>query len=120
MKKTLNDLTNYTIEKNNGYYNFSEIFDEFNCAPFKLDLKNEKDDMVKWWKENMLHQFGNPSKYEGLKEKMSSQFIVSKKNILKNPKSWYIKNYKWLLNTKLDNYWSGRYYEWTWKIIFLL
>jgi len=58
-----------------------------------------------------------------------AQFIVSKKAIHKNPKDFYEKLYLWLIdntngegsgdsNDLYSGYFTGRYLEWTWHLIF--
>lgn len=45
-----------------------------------------------------------------------SQFIVHKNNILNHSKLFYQKIYDWLMETHIENYWNGRFLEWTWDL----
>lgn len=45
-----------------------------------------------------------------------AQFIVHKNNILNHSKLFYQNIYDWLMNTHIDNYWNGRFLEWTWDL----
>jgi len=45
-----------------------------------------------------------------------AQFIVHKNNILNHSKLFYQKIYDWLMETHIDNYFSGRFLEWTWDL----
>jgi hypothetical protein len=47
----------------------------------------------------------------------SAQFLVHK-NVIKNlPKEFYVRLYHWIITTNVPNYYSGRYLEWTWHIM---
>jgi hypothetical protein len=48
--------------------------------------------------------------------KGSAQFIVHKNNILNHSKLFYQNIYEWLMETPIDNYWNGRFLEWTWDL----
>lgn len=45
-----------------------------------------------------------------------AQFIVHKNNILNHSKLFYKNIYDWLMNTHVENYWNGRFLEWTWDL----
>lgn len=47
-----------------------------------------------------------------------AQFAVSRDRILALPKQRYITMRQWLLDTRLDDYLSGRIFEYTWQFIF--
>lgn len=47
-----------------------------------------------------------------------AQFAVSRERILALPKERYVELRKWLLRTRLDDYISGRIFEYTWQYIF--
>ena len=47
-----------------------------------------------------------------------AQFAVSREQVLKRPRSDYVRYRKWLLNTELDDATSGRVFEYMWHIIF--
>ena len=45
-----------------------------------------------------------------------AQFIVNKSNILNHSKLFYQNIYDWLMETHIENYWNGRFLEWTWDL----
>lgn len=45
-----------------------------------------------------------------------AQYIVHKNNILLHSKKFYEDIFDYLMNTDIDNYWSGRFLEWTWNL----
>ncbi len=45
-----------------------------------------------------------------------AQFIVHKTAILNHSKIYYEKLYDWLMNTRIENFWNGRFLEWTWDL----
>ena len=47
-----------------------------------------------------------------------AQFAVSRDAIRSNPKSEYVRLRDWLLNTKLEDKYSGRVMEYSWQILF--
>jgi hypothetical protein len=47
-----------------------------------------------------------------------AQFQVSKQLILQNSLNFYKSLYNWLMETQLENYYSGRIFEHTWHYIF--
>lgn len=50
----------------------------------------------------------------------SAQFLVHKDLIRNFPKEFYIKLYDWIITTKLQNYFSSRYLEWTWHLFWFI
>tara|TARA_B100001094_G_scaffold280655_1_gene291600 strand:- start:3107 stop:3760 length:654 start_codon:yes stop_codon:yes gene_type:complete len=84
---------------------------------------SEIDQMTPWWNENMKPWFGTFSTYGKLpwsdgKLKGAAQFVINEKYIRRNPKSFYVNMYNWIISTDVETYWTGRYLEWTWHIIF--
>ncbi|QIW97254.1 hypothetical protein AMS68_002772 [Peltaster fructicola] len=53
-----------------------------------------------------------------LSQPCCAQFAVSKERILMLPKERYIALRRWLYDTKLDDYISGRIFEYTWQYLF--
>jgi hypothetical protein len=49
-----------------------------------------------------------------------AQFIVHRSRILWHTREFYEQLYHYLLTTHVDNYWSGRYLEWTWELMWEL
>jgi hypothetical protein len=45
-----------------------------------------------------------------------AQFIVHKDIIHVHSKEFYVSLYKWLMDTPIDNYFNGRFLEWTWDL----
>jgi hypothetical protein len=50
----------------------------------------------------------------------SAQFLVHKKLIQNFPKEFYIKLYDWIITTKIPTYFSGRFLEWTWHVMWYI
>lgn len=55
---------------------------------------------------------------ENYKYNSCAQFCVHKDNILFHPKSMYEKFYKYLMETDELDYWTSRYFEYTWRFLF--
>jgi hypothetical protein len=75
--------------------------------------------MEEWYNENIKDYLG-PLKYNSIinVDLCCAQFLVSREAIRKLPLEFYKKQYNWLMNTDINNYYSGRFYEWTWGFIF--
>ncbi|KAK7545269.1 hypothetical protein IWX49DRAFT_433048 [Phyllosticta citricarpa] len=54
-----------------------------------------------------------------LSQPCCAQFAVSKERILENPREVYIHLRKWLMETELADYNSGRVFEYLWQYIFM-
>ena len=81
--------------------------------------KTKNYDMQQWYKEYIFPRLGSLKQYNLQNtDNWCAQFIVSRERILQHPKSFYEKNYKFLLTTDVINHYSARYYEWTWALIF--
>ena len=50
----------------------------------------------------------------------SAQFLVHKKLIQNFPKEFYIKLYDWIITTEIPTYFSGRFLEWTWHVMWYI
>lgn len=50
----------------------------------------------------------------------SAQFLVHKRLITNFPKEFYINLYDWIINTDIPNYFSGRFLEWTWHVMWYI
>jgi hypothetical protein len=76
----------------------------------------------KFWQEfNMTGKYGFPdivSKGLNTASYCCAQFFVTKKQILNQPKEFYIDLRKWLINTPMEDYYSSRVLEYLWSIIF--
>ncbi|KAF1995981.1 hypothetical protein P154DRAFT_394460, partial [Amniculicola lignicola CBS 123094] len=62
--------------------------------------------------------FGNSDVPEVLATPCCAQFAVSRKQVLKRPRSEYKRFHDWLIETELDDYTSGRVFEYLWHVIF--
>ena len=74
--------------------------------------------MNTWYKEYIYPRLGSIKQYNLHNDNWCAQFIVSRERILQHPKSFYEKQYQFLMTTDVINHWSSRYYEWTWGLIF--
>jgi hypothetical protein len=50
----------------------------------------------------------------------SGQFLVHKKLITNLPKEFYEKLYDWIITTRLENWITSRFLEWTWHIMWVI
>ncbi|KAF2467878.1 uncharacterized protein BDR25DRAFT_266319 [Lindgomyces ingoldianus] len=87
--------------------------------PFRPDeelspLKPQERAMVDAWAE----LFGNDNVPQVLAAPCCAQFAVSREQVLKRPKEEYERFLKWLLDTPLNDYTSGRVFEYLWHVIF--
>ncbi|MBN1317289.1 MAG: DUF3431 domain-containing protein [Anaerolineales bacterium] len=46
-------------------------------------------------------------------------FFISRSAIIQHPKSFYQVLFDWVMETPLESYWSGRFFEYLWHIIFM-
>jgi hypothetical protein len=75
----------------------------------------------KFFNETKLHEkYGFPlvEPHTVIKVNWCAQFLVTKEEILRNPKQMYIDLRNWILKTDIEDYWSGRIFEYTWHIFF--
>ena len=84
---------------------------------FAIDTHEEdvKSTMKEWWNQNMFPYLGP---LRETSDTCCAQFVLSRKQILKNPLKFYKQQYNWLISTELPSSLSARFYEWTWKLIF--
>lgn len=85
--------------------------------PFRdppIEDKPHEIAFAKAWRELL----GDVSVPEVVATPCCSQFAVSKQQVLKRPKAEYVHFRKWLLDTPLDDFTSGRIFEYLWHIIF--
>jgi hypothetical protein len=122
--------TIHSLNLQNGYANINDTKQRFELTKDsngfiitdyveenQIDRYPVGNGIEDWWKENMEEYFGT------FDEKVASdtccaQFVVSRNAILQHPLSFYEKQYNWLITTDVENRYSGRFYEWTWKYIF--
>jgi len=121
----------------NEYEKQGKTYYEFNSIVFNTGTTFIPDDVYDsniafkhFWDTVMQDSYGDYNTIKTTPGKCCAQFIISKNNILKNPKSFYENYYNWLVdktngegNGKSDDIYSGwstsRYAEWTWRFIFL-
>ena len=115
---SMTDKLNSIVPPKTGYKNLNDMM-------FKITIEIENDKIIKtpnmddWYKTCLYPTLGPINQYE-LKDidHCCAQFIVSRERILQHTKTFYEKQYDWLLATELPNSESGRFYEWTWRLIF--
>lgn len=102
-----------------GYANL-RCADVVGCAEGTDVSQNPRDDrseivraLTKSWRE-LFHELA-PSKLGG---PCSSEFAVSRKQILQRPLSDYYHYWDWLIRTPLDDDTSGGVFECSWHVIF--
>tara|TARA_Y100000389_G_scaffold200308_1_gene240438 strand:+ start:22038 stop:22781 length:744 start_codon:yes stop_codon:yes gene_type:complete len=134
-KKSMLRLNDITMPEN-GYLNLNDPkpftmihYDEHNDVIINdyVDVlltrapKNvSKCNMNTWYKQYLYPRLGSINQYNlhNKHNKCCAQFIVSRERILQHPKSFYQKQYDFIITTDVINRWSSRYYEWTWGLIF--
>lgn len=87
--------------------------------PFRPDeerdpLRPQENAMAGAWAE----LFGNDNVPQVIATPCCAQFAVSREQVLKRPKDEYERFLKWLYNTPLDDFTSGRIFEYLWHVIF--
>lgn len=87
--------------------------------PFRPDserdpLRPQENAMASAWAE----LFGNDDVPRIIATPCCAQFAVSREQVLKRPKQEYERFLNWLHNTPLDDFTSGRVFEYLWHIIF--
>jgi len=129
---------NYKRSKTPGYISL-------NCKKMG-NINSQKKKMVYsgWWGGTMSYFFGNILRYHNFtkNKKACAQFIVSKQRVRSLPKEFYGNMYNWLVknsigntnkgidpiskmrlfspidNHILSNYYTSRYMEWSYELIF--
>ena len=106
-----------TCKFNNDFINLNRpdwvvTFDEFNITN---KYKTEWEWLKLSWDNLFFNYLPFPKK---LTFPCSAQFCLSKKLIQNNNIQFYENAYKWARNTNLDNFISGRIFEYTWYYIF--
>ncbi len=51
-------------------------------------------------------------------QKTCACFVVSRASVLQHPRIFYEQLMQWSLDTSLESYWSGRFFEYVWHVIF--
>lgn len=100
------------IEKNISYLSLnSEIWNNENVEWM--------EDVLKWYDEYLFEELGDMLQYGDFKTGYNAcaQFIVHKNIILKRSFNFYKKIYDWLMNTELEDFYSSRYLEFTWHLM---
>ncbi|KAF1998702.1 hypothetical protein P154DRAFT_242882 [Amniculicola lignicola CBS 123094] len=77
-------------------------------------LRPQENAMAKSWAE----LFGNDEVPQVIATPCCAQFSVSREQVLKRRKEDYEKYLKWIYDTPLDDFTSGRIFEYLWHIIF--
>lgn len=77
-------------------------------------LRPQEKAMAGAWKE----LFGNDDVPTVIASTCCAQFAVSREQVLKRPKSDYERFLRWILETPLNDFTSGRVFEYLWHVIF--
>jgi len=106
-------------KSNKLFYNINSFDFDKNSI---LNLNGEEvfNNFMKWYEEYIeedipLLKLPNKDFCHGYKG--CAQFLVHKDVIRKLPKKFYEKLYNWIITTDLLSYYSGRYLEWTWHLM---
>ena len=113
------------IKSNRKYYNINDrcfwnrrniIIKEHGYKIYNLFIS---------WYRNFLGKYIPFAKVPNKKDFLygyrgSAQFLVHKNLIRNFPKEFYIKLYNWIITTKIPNYFSGRFLEWTWHVMWYI
>jgi len=119
---------NYKQSKTRGFFNFNTWLLE----PIKEGRKVTRMLESGWWKACMQPYFGNIHQYKDFtaNKRGCAQFVVSRDRIRSLPRTFYKNMYDWLVanstgtgrgvphQSPLDNFYTSRYLEWTWELIF--
>lgn len=130
--------TKYQASKTLGYMNLNT----YHLGDVDLQIPRMKT--TGWWEKTMEPWFGPIEKYHNFtRDKIGcSQFIVSRERIRSLPRNFYSNMYQWYVDNVLDeklpgydpntlsrkphptdkdprsNWYTSRYLEWTWELIF--
>lgn len=137
----LTDFTFFIHDDEYAWHHTGSIIDKFNEAIASNKLYYNINDRCHWNKKNMIesHTYNDLLEwYNKYIEKYipiskvpnnsdfvynhfgSAQFLVHKNLIRNLPKEFYSDLYDWIITTKLLNFTSGRYLEWTWHIFWVI
>lgn len=115
------------------YEDNGSIYYEFNSMTVDPTIiynadSNKEPGFQKFYSENLEEYLGKWTDLPLKPRKCCAQFIVSRKQIKKNPLQMYVKIYNWIINDKLEDhndktekeksYIKGLYCEFTWNFIF--
>lgn len=108
----INDLVEKHIGKKTSYLNLNSF--EWNNETIEWIPS-----LLEWYDTYFYSELGSIKKYGDFMTgyKGCAQFIVHKSLILKRSLSFYKKLYHWLMNTTMDDYYSGRHLEYTWHLM---
>lgn len=141
------DFSNFKNNFENNYYNsLTPGYFNFNITTMGALGNVNKNAMINsgWWKSTMYPFFGNIDDYGDFTngKKNCAQFVVSRNRIRYQPREFYKNMFDWLVNNTLDqempkydpiskcristpidknilsNWFTSRYMEWTWQLIF--
>lgn len=75
--------------------------------------------LLDWYDTYFYSEMGSVHKYGDfmIGHKSCAQFIVHKSVILQRSLSFYQRIYDWLFSTELEDFYSGRYLEYTWHLM---
>ncbi len=91
------------------YYNINEL------ETSRIKVTN--NEYIKILDENCNIKYNIPNQRDHI-YRAGAQFYVHKSLILRNPKSAYENFHKYLMDTTIGSFTSGRHFEYTWHIIF--
>lgn len=95
------------LSLNKPYYNINEL---------KIDkILIGNDEYIKMLEKICHISYDRRNKHT---YRAGAQFYINKNNILRNSKESYIELYNFLMNTTLSSAISGRFFEYSWHIIF--
>ena len=106
-KSNTDERVNNNLSLNKPYYNINEL---------KIDkILIGNDEYIKMLEKICHISYDRRNKHT---YRAGAQFYINKNNILRNSKESYIELYNFLMNTTLSSAISGRFFEYSWHIIF--
>lgn len=113
------------VNSKNPYYNINDkcLWNKRNTIINNYGIKLYNFFMG--WYKNYLEEYIPISKVPNNTDfiygyRGSAQFLVHKNLIRNFPKEFYIKLYNWILTTNIPTYFSGRFLEWTWHLMWYI
>ena len=138
---TLSEFTFFIHDEEYAWHHTGSIVDKYTEAVESNQYFYNINDRCVWNEPNMMDEYVRtlfaywygeyidkfipfdklPNKHDILYGyRGSAQFLVHKDLIRSLPKEFYVNLYDWILMTKIPNWISGRFLEWTWHIFWVI
>lgn len=109
------DIIHSQTNKDHTFTNLNN----YHLGDMEEDLDESASDLGIFFRTYIRPAVGSYKMYPNFTKSVlgCAQFIVHKNRILHHSKQFYQNIFDFLLNTEIDNFWSGRFLEWSWELI---